>query len=47
MFHLLNEFFLGTVDEYQTLYVEKKIFLSAFFLHAEVKKKKIHANIYK
>jgi len=30
------EKFLGTENEYQTLYVEKKIFLSAIFLHLRV-----------
>lgn len=31
--------FFGAEDEYQTLYVEKKIFLGAFFLHRAVQKK--------
>jgi len=41
------EKFLGTEDEYQTLYVEKKIFLSAFFLHHRVQFFFGGTNIYK
>jgi len=39
MLHRFNEILLGADDEYQTLNVEKKIFLSAIFLLTEVKKK--------
>lgn len=46
-FTSFDEIFLGTGDEYQTLNVEKKIFLTAFFLREQAKFFFKDANIYK